>query len=296
MHAAVTPVDAQRPLFDIQTMEQGVSDLVARRRLIILLIACFAMLAVDLSAVGVYGVFAYFLNQRRQEMGIRLALGSTRERVLRLVVMQAASLIGLGGVLGLSSALALRRFLASLLVGVTPPDPVSFSLACALMTVAALLASAIPAAQAARRDLLPVLHSERLARGRVATLPSPAAPYEAYEKISARVGSLSLLTNAINAHLNRSRTFSPVGCLVVALACSVKGTLQVSPSRVALLVDPLLLLLGLLRRCFFSCLLGCHVFILPFRQFAVILQYLHCIQMLPPCQGKNGVSVKECQR
>ena len=160
MRAAVTSVDAQRPLFDIQTMEQGVSDLVARRRLIMLLIACFAMLAVVLSAVGVYGVFAYSVNQRKHEMGIRLALGSSRNGVLRLVVMQAAWLIGLGGILGVGAALGLSRLLASLLVGVTPHDPASFSIAWALMTVVALLASTIPASQAARTDLITVLHSD----------------------------------------------------------------------------------------------------------------------------------------
>ena len=160
MRAAVTSVDAQQPLFDIQTMEQRVSDLVAQRRLIMLLIACFAMLSVVLSAVGVYGVFSYSINQRRHEMGIRLALGSTRGGVLHLVFMQAARLIGLGSILGLGAALALSRMLASLLVGVTPHDPLSFALAWALMTVVALLASSIPASQAARTDLISVLHSE----------------------------------------------------------------------------------------------------------------------------------------
>lgn len=160
MRAVVTSVDAQQPVFDIETMEERVSDLVARRRLIMLLIACFAMLAVVLSAVGVYGVFAYSVTQRAHEMGIRLALGSTRGGVLRLVVMQAARLIVLGGILGLGAALALSRLLASLLVGVTPHDPVSFSLAWALMTIVALLASTIPASQAARTDSISVLHSE----------------------------------------------------------------------------------------------------------------------------------------
>jgi ABC-type antimicrobial peptide transport system permease subunit len=160
MRAAVTSVDAQRPLFDVQTMEQSLSDLLAQRRLIMLLIASFAMLAVVLSAVGVYGVFAYSVNQRRQEMGIRLALGSTRGGVLRLVVMQAARLIGLGSILGLGVALALSRLLASLLVGVTAHDPLSFSLAWGLMTIVALLASTIPASQAAQTDLISVLHSE----------------------------------------------------------------------------------------------------------------------------------------
>jgi predicted permease len=160
MRKAVTAIDARQPVFDIETMDQRVSDLVAQRRLIMLLIVCFAMLAVVLSAVGVYGVFVYSVTQRAHEMGIRLALGSSRFGVLRLVVTQAAWLIGLGGVLGLGAALALSKLLASLLVGVTPHDPTSFSLAWALMTTVALLASAIPASQAAQTNLIAVLHSD----------------------------------------------------------------------------------------------------------------------------------------
>jgi putative ABC transport system permease protein len=160
MRAAVTAVDPRQPVFDIETMDQRVSDVVAQRRLIMLLIACFAILAVVLSAVGVYGVFAYSVTQRAQEMGIRLALGASRPGLLRLVVMQAARLIFAGGILGLGGALALSKLLASMLVGVTPHDAVSFSLAWALMTVVALLASAIPAADAARTNLVSVLHAE----------------------------------------------------------------------------------------------------------------------------------------
>ena len=160
MRAAVTSVDSQRPLFDVQTMEQRVSDAVAQRRLVMLLIACFAMLAVVLSAVGVYGVFAYSVSQRRQEMGIRLALGASRARVLRLVTLQALRLILAGSALGLGAALLVSKLLSSMLVGVSRHDPISFSAAWFLMTVVALLASMIPAAQAARTDLISVLHSE----------------------------------------------------------------------------------------------------------------------------------------
>jgi predicted permease len=160
MRHAVTSVDAQQPVFDIETMDQRVSDLVAQRRLIMLLIACFAMLAVVHSAVGVYGVFAYSVTQRAHEMGIRLALGSSRMDLLRLVVTEAARLIALGGVLGLAAALLLTKLLASMLVGITPHDPISFSIAWALMTTVALLASAIPASQAARTNLIAVLHSD----------------------------------------------------------------------------------------------------------------------------------------
>jgi predicted permease len=157
---AVTTVDSEQPIFDIQTMDQRVSDSIAQRRLVMLLICCFAMLAVVLSAVGVYGVFAYSVNQRRHEMGIRLALGASRNGLLRLIVMQAARLIVMGSMLGAGAALLLSRLLASLLVGVKPYDPVSFWTAWALMTIVALIASTLPAADAARTDLLSVLHSE----------------------------------------------------------------------------------------------------------------------------------------
>ena len=105
MRKAVLAVDPQQPVFDIQTMDQRVSDLVAQRRLIMLLIACFALLAVILSAVGVYGVFAYSVSQRTQEMGIRLALGASRRGLLGLIVAQAARLIAAGGILGIAGAL-----------------------------------------------------------------------------------------------------------------------------------------------------------------------------------------------
>ena len=122
MRKAVTAADAKQPVFDIETMEERLSSATAQRRLIMLLICCFALLAVVLSAVGVYGVFAYSVNQRRHEMGIRLALGASRNGLLRLIVMQAARLIVLGGVLGAGAALLLSRLLSSLLVGVTPHD------------------------------------------------------------------------------------------------------------------------------------------------------------------------------
>ena len=110
-----------------------------------------------LSAVGVYGVFAYSVTQR---MGIRLALVASLRGLLGLIVMQAARLIALGGILGVITALLLSKLLASMLVGVKPHDAISFSLAWILMTAVALLASTIPASHAARTDLVSVLHSE----------------------------------------------------------------------------------------------------------------------------------------
>ncbi|MGB6686410.1 MAG: ABC transporter permease [Terracidiphilus sp.] len=160
MRKAVLAVDPQQPLFDVETMDERIADSLAQRRLIMLLIAGFALLAIVLSAVGVYGVFAYSVSQRTQEMGIRLALGASRGGLLRLVIQEAAGLIFIGSTFGIGAALLLSRLLASALVGITPHDALSYSSAWVLMTTVALLASSIPAADAARTDLISVLRSE----------------------------------------------------------------------------------------------------------------------------------------
>ena len=160
MHAMVTAVDPEQPLFDVQTMEERVSNLVAPRKLMMFLIASFAVLAVVLAAVGVFGVFTYTVSQRTQEMGIRLALGASRSSLLRLIVLQATRLISFGGAIGIGAGLLLSRLLASTLVGITPHDTLSFSLAWVLMTLIALVASVVPALTAARTDLLSVLRQE----------------------------------------------------------------------------------------------------------------------------------------
>jgi ABC-type antimicrobial peptide transport system permease subunit len=160
MREAVTAVDHEQPIFDVESMNERLSDLVGPRKLMLSLIACFAFLAVILAAVGVFGVFTYSVGQRTQEMGIRLALGASRSGLLRLIVVQAAQLILFGGAVGIGLALLLSRLLAGTLVGVAPNDAMSFSLAWALMTGIALLASVVPAVDAARTDLLAVLRSE----------------------------------------------------------------------------------------------------------------------------------------
>jgi len=157
---AVIETDSDQPVFNLQTMEGRISQLVAQRRLIMLLIASFALLALLLAGVGVYGVFMYWVSQRRQEMGIRLALGSTRGGLLRLILIQAARLILVGGSLGLAAAWFLDRMLASALVGVRVHDPVSLTLAWALMTLFALAGTGLPALHASRTDIVSVLHSE----------------------------------------------------------------------------------------------------------------------------------------
>jgi len=160
MRKAVIDIDPMQPLFDVATMESRLSQSLAQRRLIMLLIAAFAMLAMILAGVGVYGVFSYWVSHRRQEMAIRLALGSSRPELLRLIVSQAMRLILAGGAIGVAGAWLLDRLLASMLVGVRVHDPVSLSLAWALMRLIALVGCGLPARNAARTNVISVLHSE----------------------------------------------------------------------------------------------------------------------------------------
>jgi predicted permease len=157
---AVIDTDPTQPLFDVATMESRLARSLAQRRLIMLLIATFALLAMILAGVGVYGVFSYWVSQRRQEMAIRLALGSSRPEVLRLIVAQAMRMILAGGIIGIAGAWFADRLLASMLVGVKLHDPISLSLAWGLMTLIALVGSFVPARNASHTNVMSVLHSE----------------------------------------------------------------------------------------------------------------------------------------
>jgi ABC-type antimicrobial peptide transport system permease subunit len=160
MRKAVLDTDPTQPLFDVAAMESRLSRSLAQRRFIMLLIAAFAVLAMILAGVGVYGVFSYWVSQRRQEMAIRLALGSSRPELLRLIVTQAMRLILAGGVIGIAGAWFVDRLLANMLVGVKVHDPVSLLLAWSLMTLIALVGSCVPARNASHTNVISVLHSE----------------------------------------------------------------------------------------------------------------------------------------
>jgi putative ABC transport system permease protein len=125
-----------------------------------LLFGLFALLALLLDAVGLYGVVAYSVAQRTREIGIRLALGAPRSAVLRLVMRQGMSLTLLGVTLGLLASYALTRLLKSLLYGVTPTDPLTFAAIALLLTFVALLACWIPARRVAKVDPLIAMRCE----------------------------------------------------------------------------------------------------------------------------------------
>jgi len=156
----VLAIDKGLPLYNIATMDRLVSNSVAQPRLNLSLLVAFALLALALAAVGVYGVMAYAVTQRTQEFGIRMALGASPADVLKQVLLEGGRLAALGLGLGLIAALVLTRLMASMLYGVEPSDPLSLGVAAALLAVVALAACYIPAHRATRVDPLVALRYE----------------------------------------------------------------------------------------------------------------------------------------
>jgi len=156
----VFAMDKDLPLYNIATMDQLISDSVAQPRLNLSLLVAFAVLALTLAAVGVYGVMAYAVTQRTQEFGIRMTLGAGRSDVLRQVFFEGGRLAALGLALGLIAALALTRLMASLLFGVKPADPLTLGAAAALLIFVAFAACYIPARRATRVDPIVALRYE----------------------------------------------------------------------------------------------------------------------------------------
>jgi predicted permease len=158
--AAVRAIDPQLPLSDVQTMEQAVSQSEASRRFNTTMISAFALAAVLLAVLGIYSVIALSVASRVQEIAIRMALGSQRSHILRLVLTSGAKLAVMGAVIGLAGAAAAASFVRSFLFQVSPFDPVVLVLAAIAVLALALMASVIPARRAAAVDPIQALRGE----------------------------------------------------------------------------------------------------------------------------------------
>ena len=160
VRAAARSVDPTQPVARLETMEQVVVESTAQRRLALLLFAAFATLAAVLSGAGIYGVLATRVAERTREIGVRTALGASPSDILRLVARQAALMVGVGALLGAVGAVALTRFLGSLLFGVGATDPVTFGGVLLVLALVAVLACASPVLRALRVDPVRALRSE----------------------------------------------------------------------------------------------------------------------------------------
>jgi putative ABC transport system permease protein len=145
-------IDANLALGRVVTMEQNVRQSLARARLYVALLGSFALLTLVLAAVGVYGLISYAVRERTREIGIRMALGASRVDVLQLVLNRGLRMTAIGVIIGLATALAVTRVMASLLYGITPDDPLTFITAAMLLVAVTLAASYVPARRAARVD------------------------------------------------------------------------------------------------------------------------------------------------
>jgi putative ABC transport system permease protein len=150
--AQVWALDKDQPVNDVLAMDHLVDDTVSQRRFNMLLLAVFAGVALALAAVGIYGVLAYSVSRRTQEIGIRMALGARGSDVLRMVGREGFVLVFAGIVIGLAGALALTRLMGNLLFGVRPADTATFALVPAILAAVALAACYLPARRAARVD------------------------------------------------------------------------------------------------------------------------------------------------
>jgi predicted permease len=157
---AVTAMDNQQFLFNVETFDEIISKALAAQRFSIILLGVFAGLALLLASVGIYGVISYVVGERTHEIGIRLALGADRLHILRLILGRGAVLAMAGVGLGLVSALALTRLMASLLYRVRSTDPLTFGGVAILLTLVALAACYIPARRASKVDPMVALRYE----------------------------------------------------------------------------------------------------------------------------------------
>jgi putative ABC transport system permease protein len=157
---AIWSVDPEQPIFQLSTMEQILARAVFLPRLSTTLLTMFALAALLLAGLGIYGVLSYSVSQRTREIALRMALGSTGGSTVGLVVQNSLLLIGVGALAGLVSAVLLARSMAGILYGIGPFDVPAFTGAAAVLVVAGAVASVMPALRATRVDPMVALRDQ----------------------------------------------------------------------------------------------------------------------------------------
>jgi ABC-type antimicrobial peptide transport system permease subunit len=157
---AIWQVDKDQPIGAILTMDEQLSKSLTRRRFSVTLLSAFGVVAVSLAAIGLYGVLAFIVAQRRREIGVRMALGAQPRDVIADIMGQGLKLAACGVVAGIVLALAATRLLRSLLFGTSPTDAITFVAVSTLLVVIAAAASLVPALRASRVDPLIALRDE----------------------------------------------------------------------------------------------------------------------------------------
>jgi len=156
----VRALDPEVPLADVRSMDDVVGLTLARARMVSVLLSAFALIALILAGVGVYGVMAYSVSQRTREIGVRMALGATAQSVFRMVLGQALRLVGIGVAAGVIAAAGLARTLETLLFQTAPMDALTFAATALVLVLVAALASFIPARRGTRITPIEALRSE----------------------------------------------------------------------------------------------------------------------------------------
>jgi putative ABC transport system permease protein len=160
MRQAVWEVDKDQPITSLRMMEEYLADSVSQKRFNATLLAAFAVVAMLLAAVGIYGVMSYTVTQRTHEIGIRIALGAKQRDVFKIVVGQGLKLTLVGVAVGLTAAFALTRLMGSLLYNVSATDPATFAVISIVLAGVALAACAVPARRATKVDPMVALRYE----------------------------------------------------------------------------------------------------------------------------------------
>jgi putative ABC transport system permease protein len=160
VEAAVRQTEKDLPLYLARTMDEVLERSIAQQRMSMIVFALFAIVALTLASVGLYGVVAHGVTERTHEIGIRMALGAERGHVLGLVIRQGLSMTLIGMVLGLAGAVALSKWIEGLLFGVTATDPATFTSVVAMLFAVATAACCVPAWRATRVDPTHALRAE----------------------------------------------------------------------------------------------------------------------------------------